>query len=485
MRKILETPRKHLLAAGVALAMASTLAVSQNPSQDAAQAQPQTAATYASQLPNFRQLIQDQSPAVVSIRGTRGPGEARGPGGQQLPEDVPEPFRRFFEGVPQPGPRVAQGSGFIISADGYILTNAHVVDGSDEVNVRLHDNRELSAKVVGSDERADVAVLKVEASDLPTVSMPGDGQRLQVGDWVLAIGSPFGFDYSASQGIVSALGRSLPDGTYVPFIQTDVAVNPGNSGGPLFDLNGNVVGINSQIYSRSGGYQGLSFAIPIKLALNIADQIRDQGYVSRGWLGVMIQDLDQALSDSFGLDTPRGALVSQVMDGSPAAKAGIQVGDVILSYDGQELQRSSALPPLVGTTPVDSSVKIEVLRDGKPLTLDTHIAELEDQDRPVQVAGSSAGDEAPKLGVAVAELNDQQRQAFNVSHGVLINQVEPGSPAARAGLQDGDVILSLDRKDIESVQQLVENLRTAPTDRPVVLLVKRENGTVFVPVRLS
>jgi serine protease Do len=460
-------------------------------SQQASSQQTNVQQTPVGQLPNFRAMIERNSDAVVNIRGTRSAHEMTGrfEGSPEMPENMPEQFRRFFgddqfKQFPRGAvPQASQGSGFIISADGYILTNAHVVSGSDEVFVLLDDRREVPAEVVGVDERSDVAVLKVDADNLPTVQV-GDSEQLHVGDWVLAIGSPFGFDHSATQGIVSALSRNLPDGTYVPFIQTDVAVNPGNSGGPLFDLQGNVIGINSQIYSRSGGYQGLSFAIPINLAMNVVDQLKSQGYVSRGWLGVMIQDMTQSLADSFSMDTPMGALVSQVTPDSPAAAAGVQVGDVIVKYDGKVLENSADLPPMVGTTPVGEKAEVTVMRNGQEKTLSVTIGELENQDKPMQL--SQAEQQATqKLGVAVAELNDQMRQQMEVDHGVVINQVQPDSAAAKAGLRNGDVILSFNNEEINTANQLAEVVKQAPTDKPSVILVKRERGTLFVPVEIG
>lgn len=449
------------------------------------------------QLPNFKQLVQQNIDAVVSVRGNRkaqtftdyNAPESR------LPDSIPEPFRRFFEGdenrfgprffegIPKGfTPSVAQGSGFIISDDGYVLTNAHVVADSDDITVRLTNRTEYKAELIGMDKRTDVALLKVEASGLPTVEI-GDSDALGVGDWLLAIGSPFGFDYSASQGIVSALGRSLPDGTYVPFIQTDVAVNPGNSGGPLFNLDGQVVGINSQIYSRSGGYQGISFAIPINLALNIAEQLKTKGVVSRGWLGVMIQDMSQALAQSFGLEKPMGALVSQVLAGSPAEAAGIKVGDVIVDFADQAIEHSSQLPPLVGSTAVGEKTKIEVLREGKKLSLNVVIEELEEADAPKLLSKAETSDQ--KLGVSVAELDADKRKSLSVDHGVIIGEIMPGSPAAKAGLREGDVILSFNRKPVNNAKELAEAVKDTPADKPAVVLVKREQGTLFIPVEIG
>ena len=312
-------------------------------------------------LPDFTELVEQNRAAVVNIstsqRRTASPNRPRVPRGFEipdLPEDSPfqEFFRRFFgEGEIEEFDTQSLGSGFIISPDGYIISNNHVVRNADEVIVRLTDRREFKATVVGTDERSDVALLKIEASELPVVEL-GTGYELKVGEWVLAIGSPFGFDYSVTAGIVSAKGRSLPRENYVPFIQTDVAINPGNSGGPLFNLQGQVVGVNAQIFSRTGGFMGLSFAIPIDVAMNVANQLRDKGRVSRGWLGVLIQDVTLELAESFGMDKPQGALIARVLDGSPARRAGIEVGDILLSFDGRSIDRSSELPPIVGHTPV-------------------------------------------------------------------------------------------------------------------------------------
>lgn len=436
----------------------------------------------AQDLPDFRRLISENGPAVVSVQAQR----SRNASLRNMPdlERLPEPFRRFFE-MPQgqsPMPRSvpAAGSGFIISADGYVLTNAHVVDEAESVTVRLQNRQEYTAEVIGSDSRTDVALLKIDAQDLPSVRI-GDDNALEVGDWVLAIGSPFGFEYTATQGIVSALSRSLPDGNYVPFIQTDAAVNPGNSGGPLFNLNGEVVGINSQIYSRSGGYMGLSFAIPISLAMNVADQLQSQGFVERGWLGVAIQDMDQALAESFGLSRPRGALVSQVNADSPAEAAGVQVGDVIIRFDDQPIERSSHLPPLVGSTPVGQSVPLTVLRDGREQTLRLTVGKL--QETQSLAATGHSQDQRARLGLAVQDLDARQRERLGLDTGVLIQEVQPGSPAAEAGLQANDVILSLNRQEITSVEKLQAELDQTDSESGV-MLVWRNNRTLFVPVQI-
>jgi serine protease Do len=436
--------------------------------------------SWAVELPSFNELVKQYGPAVVNIRATGMISTRPIP---KLPEDIPEPFRRFFRdlpglGMPQGSKPQAQGSGFVISQDGYILTNAHVVAGAKEVLVRLDDRREYPAKVIGSDEHTDIALLKIDASHLPTVKL-GDSDKLKVGDWVLAIGSPFGFERTATQGIVSALSRNLPDDTYVPFIQTDAPVNPGNSGGPLFDTDGNVAGINSQIYSHSGGYMGLSFAIPINVALKVTDQLKTKGYVERGWLGVAIQDMDQPLAQSFGLEKPEGALVSSVTPDSPADKAGIKVGDVILRYDGKTIERSGNLPPLVGNTAVGTRIPVEVLRDGKTHTLALTVGELKEKPAALAQRGQA---EKGALGVMVADLDAQQRKALNLDHGVLISDLAPNSPAEAAGLQPEDIILSFNHQEVKSVAQLQELVKQAPTGKAVPVQVQREQNTLFLPI---
>ena len=351
-----------------------------------------SAKVQAEGLPDFEKLISEQGQAVVqiSVTGRQEVSSRNVPELQQLPE----PLRRYFESLPQQPmpelmPSTGFGSGFIISQDGLIVTNAHVVDGATEITVSLPDRREYSASIVGSDERSDIAVLKVDATDLPTLAL-GDSSDVNVGQWVLAIGSPFGFEYTATQGIISAVSRTLPNENYVPFIQTDAAVNPGNSGGPLFDTDGQVIGVNAQIFSRSGGFMGLSFAIPINVVKSVVDQLTTTGYVSRGWLGVLIQNVDSALAASFGLDRPIGALVSRVTANSPAASAGLKDGDIILSFNNESIDRSSDLPPLVGLIPVGDSVEVEVLRERRRLTLNVTIAELK-EDRAIRTGTGSGG----------------------------------------------------------------------------------------------
>ncbi|MGI9301251.1 MAG: DegQ family serine endoprotease [Gammaproteobacteria bacterium] len=438
----------------------------------------------AAELPDFDQLVEQQGKAVVYIKTTQ--KAVAGASAPSIPERfaLPEPFRKYFEQFPRPDmPRVPRGngigSGFIISPDGFILTNAHVVRNADEIIVGLDDRRQWKAELVGEDRHSDVAVIKVDAENLPTVKI-GDSDELKVGQWVLAIGAPFGFDYTATQGIVSALARNLPSETYVPFIQTDVALNPGNSGGPLFDLDGYVVGINSQIYSRSGGYQGLSFAIPINIAMNVADQLKTTGHVSRGWLGVTIQGLSRELAGSFGLDTPKGALVAEVSADSPAARAGIKPGDIIIEFNGRQVAESGDLPALVGATPAGKSVDLTVLRNGKERTLQVEIAELEQSPAKVAQAPGRTG----KLGVMVAELDEAQRDQLGTDHGVAIREVQPNSPAAKAGLRANDVLLSFNREKVDDAKELSELVARAPSDEPIAVLVLRDNIQQFLALTI-
>lgn len=437
----------------------------------------------AFQIPDFEKLVTEHGKSVVkvTVTGRTTPSDFT----NQLPE-LPPQFRYFFDNIPQqqqpqPQPRSGFGSGFIISEDGYIVTNAHVVDNAEEVRIQLTDRTEYQAEIVGSDERSDIALLKIDAEGLPVASL-GDSDEVSVGQWVLAIGSPFGFEYTATQGIISAVSRSLPNENYVPFIQTDAAVNPGNSGGPLFDTEGNVIGVNAQIYSRSGGYMGLSFAIPINVAMSVVDQLKSNGYVSRGWLGVYIQNVDQPLAESFGLDRPQGALVSQVTDDSPAKEAGVQPGDVILSFNGTAIKQSSELPPLVGLVPVGDEVEMELQRNNKTITLDVTIAELDDGEKPA-VSSRNRNNES-KLGVVIGQLSSAQKESTN-GVGVLIEQVEPNSPAALAGMRSGDILMSFNRTDLKSPKQLQRLLKDAPRGKPVPVLIKRNSQPLFSALTLN
>ncbi|MFC0269427.1 DegQ family serine endoprotease [Kushneria aurantia] len=442
-------------------------------------------------LPDFTALVKSAAPAVVNISTTR--EESAGPGMNQ--QQIPEIFRHFFgdqmppgfgpRGPQRPGGRTLSslGSGFIISPDGYILTNAHVVDGADNVTVRLNDRRELDAEVVGTDRKTDVALIKVDANDLPTLDI-GNSDNLEVGEWVAAIGSPFGFDHSVTAGIVSAINRTLPTDTYVPFIQTDVAINPGNSGGPLFNLDGQVVGINSQIFTRSGGFMGVSFAIPINVAMDIADQLRDNGQVQRGWLGVVIQPVSDDLADSFGLDRARGALIAEVAPDSPAAQAGLQAGDIILRAGDTDIDSSEMLPRVIGRLSPGDSIDLRVQRDGSERTISLEVGQWPESEQPGD-AGSSVGNESGRLGVAVSELTADQRQQLEIDSGVLVRQVAPDSAAERAGLQPGDVIVTLAGQSIDSAATLHKVVEGLESDHPVPMRVNRDGTTLFVALRLG
>jgi len=444
----------------------------------------------AQDLPDFTELVKEAGPAVVNVSATREPGERGGfeiPRFPGIPEDSPfnEFFRRFFEerpDMPPQEPLRSLGSGFIISEDGYILTNTHVVAEAATLLVRLNDGREMPAEIVGTDERSDVALLKVDAEGLPTVHI-GDSDELEVGEWVLAIGSPFGLEHTATQGIVSAVGRSLPSETYVPFIQTDVAVNPGNSGGPLFNTDGEVVGINAQIFSSTGGYMGLAFAIPINVAMNVADQLRTQGYVTRGWLGVMIQPVERDLAEAFGMDRPRGALVAQVVEGSPAAEAGIQTGDVIVEFGEETIEQATRLPSVVANTEVGSKVPVTVLRQGRERTLTVTVGEL-DKTGVEPDGAERRGSAEARLNVTVTDVPLQQREQLGLGdRGVLVQSIEPG-PAARAGVLPGDIILQINHQDVSDARSLAQIVRELPADKAVPLLVQRGQNPVYLALRM-
>ena len=452
----------------------------------------------ARSLPDFTELVEENSNAVVNISTTTEPKSANRGRSNGLPfndrqlEQLPEFFQDFFRGPQSPfggspggsAPRQSMGSGFIVSSDGYVLTNNHVVEGADEIIVRLNDRRELPAKLIGTDPRSDMAVLKIEGGDdLPVVRI-GRSNDLKVGEWVLAIGSPFGFDYTVTAGIVSALGRSLPSENYVPFIQTDVAINPGNSGGPLFNLDGEVVGINSQIYTRSGGFMGVSFAIPIDDAMSVFRQIRDNGSVSRGWLGVLIQEVNRDLAESFGLKRPRGALVAEVMVGSPAEKAGLQAGDIVLEYEGEDVTLSSDLPPMVGRTPVGETATMEVMREGRQITLDVEIGKLPEEGSE-QASAPASGNNSPSaapLGMTVEPLPAELQESLGVSGGVLVTDVARG-PALDAGIRPRDVITELNRRKVTSVEDFREAVSSLPDDSAVSVRVVRQGRATYLVMK--
>ena len=444
-------------------------------------------------LPDFTDLAEKQGLAVVNISTTQVHRTRPFAHGMPFDEDDPafEFFRRFMPrqmpGKPQEYRSRSLGSGFIISADGYVLTNAHVVDGADEVDVVLTDKRDYKAKVIGADKRTDVALLKIEASGLPTVRL-GDPAKLRVGEWVVAIGSPFGFENSVTAGIVSAKGRALPQDSFVPFIQTDVAINPGNSGGPLFNMRGEVVGINSQIYSRSGGYMGVSFAIPIDYAMDVTNQLRTTGKISRGRLGVTIQELTRDLADSFGLGKSQGVLVASVEKGSPADKAGLEAGDVILKFDGKNVAQAADLQRLVGATKPGSRVSLQVWRKNGSRDVIVAVGEMAGDAPGHPGAGRQKdGDGAAvgRLGLTVSELTAEQRKRLGVDHGLLVEEVREA--AARSDLRAGDVILALISKgnqtDIRSGEQLNGLLAKLDKGAAVTLLVRRGEAQTFVTIR--
>ena len=480
-----------LVAAGI-LASSVAAAAGWNPSewlhkpiaQQATAPTPTNAAPIApATAPNYRAIVQRYGPAVVGIN-TEGMVRTSARGMPQ--EDGDDPFSQFFRGMPgmqgKPGgaPRAlvhGQGSGFIVGTDGLILTNAHVVRDAQEVTVKLLDRREYKAKVLGSDPATDVAVLKIDAHNLPVVNL-GNPKQLAVGDYVLAIGAPFGFEQSATSGIVSAKGRSLPGDGYVPFIQTDVAVNPGNSGGPLFDAGGSVVGINSQIYSQTGGYMGLSFAIPIDVALSVKDQIVATGKVSRAQLGVTVQELNQSLADSFKLPQPEGALVASIAPNSPAAKAGLQPGDVILSYNGQPIGTSGDLPALVGMAKPGDRASLEVWRQGKKETLSATLAGATEK-----VAAASGQEDASrgKLGVAVRPLSPEESRQVHLKGGLVVE--DASGAAARSGIEPGDIIVAVNGAQVSSAADLQKLIGQA--GKQLAVLVQRGDEKIFLPVKLG
>ena len=446
-------------------------------------------------LPDFTELVDNNAPAVVNISTTVKNESGNMPQQFNLP-DIPEDspfydfFRKFFEQMPEgraPQPfekRSSLGSGFIISKDGYVITNNHVVENADEIIVRLNDRREFKAELIGRDKKSDIAVLKIDGSKLPVVKI-GNSDNLKVGEWVLAIGTPFGFDHSVTAGIVSAIGRSLPNENYVPFIQTDVAINPGNSGGPLFNLDGEVIGVNSQIYSRTGGFMGLSFAVPMNVTMDVYHQIRDQGRVNRGWLGVLIQDVNAELAESFGMDKPTGALVAKVIEDSPADKAGFEVGDVILNYNDAPISFSSDLPPMVGISKVGDVIPVEVIRRGKKLSLNVTIAQLpDDGETPGGSQGSAPQQKSNALGITVKDLNDEQKKAQELEHGVIITDVGDG-PAQAAGIRNGDLLMMLNSVKIKNVKHFEEILAGLPENRSIPVLIQRGGNPIFLALKIA
>jgi serine protease Do len=451
----------------------------------------------ARDLPDFVELVEKQGPTVVNISTTQVVKGRRG--GPQFPFDgddaAQELLRRFFPGqipnhpgIPKEFKNRSLGSGFIGSSDGHILTNAHVVDGADEVQVKLTDKREFKAKVLGSDKRTDVALIKIDAKNLPVAKL-GDSTKLKVGEWVVAIGSPFGFENTVTAGIVSATGRSLTHENYVPFIQTDVAINPGNSGGPLFNMKGEVIGINSQIFSRSGGSMGLSFAIPIDLANDVQNQLKAKGKVSRGRLGIGIQEVSKELAESFNLGKPQGALVASVEKGSAADKAGIEVGDIVLKFDGKAVNESVDLPRMVGSTRPGTKSVVQVWRKGGTRDLSVTVGEIPDDDEKKQVAGRGGKPAEPqaanRLGLVLAVPTAEQKKALDIQHGLIVEDVKNGG--TRSEVRPGDIILSAIVKgtqtDIKSLSQFNDILKGLDKSATMTLLVKRGDSQTFVTIK--
>src|SRR6266540_5289344 len=438
-------------------------------------------------LPGFADLVAQQGPAVVQVTSTKNGNKAAVLKGRRGipdidPDELPPFFRQFPFGqipqIPSPGPSRGLGSGFIINPDGLVLTNAHVVADSDEVIVKLVDQREFRAKVLGSDPTTDVAVLKIESKGLPSVKL-GDPSKTRVGDWVVAIGTPYGLDNTVTSGIVSAKSRALPGDSVVPFIQTDAAVNPGNSGGPLFNMDGEVIGINSQIFSRSGGFQGLAFAIPIDVALKVKDDIVTHGKVSHGRLGVTVQPVDQALAENFGLKGPSGALVSSVQKGSPAAKAGIEAGDVILKFNGTPINRSGDLPPMISSLKPGSKVTLDIWRNGSPKQLTATIGAI--KDRTIADARDKESLGKAKLGIAVRPLSADEKRSTDLDHGLVVQDV--AGAAERAGVRPGDVIVAVNNTPVKSVEELKSAIDKS--GKTVALLVQRNDARIFIPVTLG
>ena len=445
----------------------------------------------AQSLPDFTELVQEASPAVVNISTTQKVSRGHG----DIPFNVPDipddsPFKDFFDkffrhdgGEMEEYDAKSLGSGFIISTDGFVITNNHVVKDADEVIVRLSDRREFKAKIIGTDAYSDIALLKIDADDLPVVKI-GDSNKLKVGEWVLAIGSPFGFEHTVTAGIVSAKGRSLPSENYVPFIQTDVAINPGNSGGPLFNLDGEVVGVNSQIFSRTGGFMGLSFAVPITMAMDVIDQIQKKGHVTRGWLGVLIQDVTRELAESFGMKQPSGALVAKVLDDSPAEKAGFKAGDIILSFDGNSIPRSADLPPVVGRSEVGKEYKVVVLRDGKRKVLNVKIGELPEQEA-VEAKSSSPHLADSILGLSVVDVPDEVRKLLEIEKGGVFVQNADKGAGSRAGIRRGDVVMTINNVEIKGIKHFKELVKDLPKNKSIPVLVQRRDGPIFLALKIS
>lgn len=446
-------------------------------------------------LPDFTALVNKNSSAVVNVSTRIKKSEfAQLPPGYNFP-DIPKDspfhdfFEKYFENIPKGhGPsrqEASMGSGFIVSDDGYIITNNHVINNAEEIIVRLNDRREFIAELIGTDKKSDIAVLKIEATHLPILRL-GSSSNLKVGEWVLAIGSPFGFDYSVTAGIISAIGRSLPSENYVPFIQTDVAINPGNSGGPLFNLDGEVIGVNSQIYSRTGGFMGLSFAVPVDVVRNVYAQLKENGRVARGWLGVLIQDVTRELAESFDMVHPYGALIAKVLPDGPAEKANFEVGDIVVKFNGKKVSFSSDLPPLVGSTPVDALVSVEIIRRSKHKIIQVKISELlTDEGIIAKKMNTQTDTGANSLNVIVKNLTKEQKQEFEIDdHGVLVEKINAGS-AQKAGVRQGDIILLINNIKIKDVAHFNELTKNLPKGRSIPVLIQRQGGPIFLALKID
>jgi serine protease Do len=455
-----------------------------------------------SALPDFTSLVEKYSDAVVNISTTQKIAKRNGPYPQipGFPQDGPfgDLFRHFFEQqsfknnslidnhaktIRVQNNMSSLGSGFIIDSDGYVVTNHHVIKDADEIIVRLKDRRELKATVVGSDARSDIALLKIEADNLPVVKV-GSSEKAKVGSWVMAIGSPFGFDHSVSVGVISAIGRTLPSENYVPFIQTDVAINPGNSGGPLFNLQGEVIGINSQIYSRTGGFMGLSFAIPIDVAKDIINQLKKSGHAKWGWLGVLIQDVNKELAESFGMKKAMGAVVLRVIDNAPAKKAGIEVGDVITHFAGKAINLSSDLPLAVGQASIGSNVSVRIIRDGKQKQFSIKVEQLPEDEKLAEDGDLQQEKSMNRLKLEVVTLSKEQRQNAKVDNGVVVKSVDEGA-AAKAGIRQGDIILKVNGHTIKTAKQFLDIVKKLPDDKWVRVLIQRGDSPQFLALKIG
>ena len=443
---------------------------------------------FANSLPNFTSIVDENIDAVVIVNAKKNINDSSSLQ-PNLPEEFKPFFDRFFENNPMPNEQYRQtpsfGSGFIISQDGYIMTNNHVVAGADEITITLNDESIHSAKLVGSDKRSDLALLKIDMNDLPVVTI-GNSSDLKLGEWVLAIGSPFGFDRTVTAGIVSGKKRNLPNENYVPYIQTDVAINPGNSGGPLFNLDGEVIGVNSQIYSRTGGFMGLSFAVPVNVVENVYLQLKEKGRVSRGWLGVLIQDVTRELAESFDMDHPHGALIAKVIPDGPAEQGGIEVGDIIVKFNGKKGTFSSDLPPLVGSTSIGSTVRVDIIRRSKSKIIEVEILELPTDN---EVAAKNSGEKSKllknPLNIVAKDLTDKQKQDIDIyDHGIIVEQISVG-PAQKSGIRRGDIILLLDNIKVKNIEHFNKLVKELPKDRSISVLIQRRDGPVFLAMKLE